>query len=378
MRFKKIIGIIHRWLGLSSGLVVFIVAITGCIYAFQIEIQYLTEPYRFVTAENKPLLPPSQIASIANKANPGKHATEITYNGKDQAFQAVFYEYEKTYDIAFIHPYTGTVLKVKDMKHSLFPWILEGHEFLWLPEDIGRPIVASATLIFLGMLLSGMILWWPRNKAGRRQRFSIKWNARWRRKNYDLHNVPGFYILLLGLTFAITGLTWGFEWFASASYKIASGGRTMVPYFDPGSDATAMNTKATPAIDQIWQRMQQEYPNAATMHIYVPQNHTSALDFAAGPDAGTYWKMDYRYFDQHTLREIPSPHLWKKYKQANGGDLLIRMAYDIHIGAIWGLPGKILVFFGSLIIASLPVTGFLIWWGRKKNAPGTILAGNLV
>jgi uncharacterized iron-regulated membrane protein len=366
MALKKLIRKLHLWLGLSSGIVVFIVAITGCIYAFQIEIQHFTEPYRFVSPENRPTLLPSEVAAIANKANPGKLTTEVLYSGKDRAYEAVFWEHEKHFDIVFINPYSGEVLKVKDMKHSLFPWILEGHEFLWLPESIGKPIVASATLIFVLMLITGLVLWWPRNKAGRRQRFSIKWNARWRRKNYDLHNVMGFYILLLGLTFALTGLTWGFDWFASGAYEIASGGKNMIPYFDPGSDTTAMQAKQVPAVDQIWLRMQQEYPNAETMRIYIPQNHTTSIDFAANPDGYTYWKVDYRYFDQHTLKEIPSKHLWKKFEYANGGDLVMRTAYDIHIGAILGLPGKVLVFLGSLVIASLPITGFMIWWGRKR------------
>jgi uncharacterized iron-regulated membrane protein len=47
------------------------------------------------------------------------------------------------------------------------------------------------------------------------------------------------------------------------------------------------------------------------------------------------------------------------------------MNYDIHVGSILGLPGKFLAFFASLIGATLPVTGFIIWWvkGRKKKKP---------
>jgi uncharacterized iron-regulated membrane protein len=42
------------------------------------------------------------------------------------------------------------------------------------------------------------------------------------------------------------------------------------------------------------------------------------------------------------------------------------MYYDIHIGRIIGLPGQLLLFFSSLIVASLPFSGLLIWIGRKK------------
>ncbi|MCK7554360.1 PepSY domain-containing protein [Chitinophaga sedimenti] len=45
------------------------------------------------------------------------------------------------------------------------------------------------------------------------------------------------------------------------------------------------------------------------------------------------------------------------------------MNYDIHVGAIGGLTGKFIAFFASFICASLPVTGFLVWWGRRKKKP---------
>ena len=65
--FKKLIGKIHLWLGLSSGIIVFIIAVTGCLYAFQEEIQNITEEYRFVEKQNEPFLPPSQLEEMAKK-----------------------------------------------------------------------------------------------------------------------------------------------------------------------------------------------------------------------------------------------------------------------------------------------------------------------
>jgi uncharacterized iron-regulated membrane protein len=46
--------------------------------------------------------------------------------------------------------------------------------------------------------------------------------------------------------------------------------------------------------------------------------------------------------------------------------------YDLHVGAFFGFPGKILAFIMSLFCASLPITGFIIWWGRRnKKKPTT-------
>ena len=48
-------------------------------------------------------------------------------------------------------------------------------------------------------------------------------------------------------------------------------------------------------------------------------------------------------------------------------DKLMRMNYDLHTGAVFGLAGKIFAFLISLLIATLPISGFYIWWGRNKK-----------
>jgi len=67
MGLKKIAGKIHLWLGLPTGLVVFIIGITGAIYCFAPELQQF-QSYRSVNSENKEFLPPSQFKKITKKS----------------------------------------------------------------------------------------------------------------------------------------------------------------------------------------------------------------------------------------------------------------------------------------------------------------------
>jgi hypothetical protein len=76
---KKITAKLHLWLGLASGLLVLFLGITGCILAFQREIENVTQPYRFTQVQAKPLLPPSALKDIADKALPGKKAHSVSY-----------------------------------------------------------------------------------------------------------------------------------------------------------------------------------------------------------------------------------------------------------------------------------------------------------
>ena len=102
----------------------------------------------------------------------------------------------------YMNPYTGEILKVKSASRGespdFFRFMLNGHRALWLPYTIGRPIVGVAVLIFVVLLLSGLVLWWPVKwiKSIRDKSFKIKWDASFKRVNYDMHNVFGFYSMI--------------------------------------------------------------------------------------------------------------------------------------------------------------------------------------
>jgi uncharacterized iron-regulated membrane protein len=368
MTVKKAVLKIHLWLGLLSGLVILLLGITGCILAFQKEIEGATQTYRYVAAQPKDFLPPSRLKEIGAAQLPGKHLHAVLYEGREKAAQVIFYQFEPDshYYVVYLNPYDGSVLKVKNMNRDFFRQVIMGHYYLWLPPHIGQPIVASATLIFVVMMLSGLVLWWPKNKSARKQRFSIKWNARWRRVNYDLHNVLGFYMTWVAIILACTGLIWGFQWFAKSVYTV-TGGKNSLVYQEPVSDTTQKATVQQPAIDVIWHKLKAEHPEAEMLEVHVPETKASPIAANTNPDAATYWQTDYRYFDQFTLKELPATSIYGRFKDAAVADKIIRMNYDIHTGAIFGLAGKILMFFASLIAASLPVTGFYIWWGKRKK-----------
>ena len=366
MTLKKWIGRIHLWLGLVSGVLIVFLGITGCILAFEKEIRNLTESYQFVEKQDKAYLPPSQLKAIAAKQLNGRPVVGLEYGSPGKAAFAAYYD-TVAYTIVAMNPYTGEVLKVKDMTKDFFRIVLNGHFYLWLPPAIGRPIVGSATLVFLIMLISGIILWWPKNKAAMKQRFSIKWNAKWRRVNYDLHNVLGFYMSWIGIFLAITGLVWGFDWFADATYYATSGGKQRPPHEHPVSDPKiAGNTDQV--ADKLWTAHRANMTDKESITVFYPVTATDPLEMGVNHRPGTYYKVDYYHYDRYSGEELPATGSYAGgFDEAGLADKLVRMNYDIHVGAILGLPGKFLAFFGSLIAASLPVTGFLLWRGRRKK-----------
>lgn len=369
MTFKKIIQKIHLWLGLSTGLVVFIISITGCIYAFQQEIQDATQPFRFSEIENKPILPPSVFEKEARSVLPAAHLHAINYPAQGRSVEAIFYSFKpEHYYIVYMNPYTAKVLEVVNMENGFFHWILDGHFYLWLSPEIGQPVTSYATLLFVFMLISGIVLWWPKNKSAARQRFWFRWKdiTKWKRKNYDLHNILGFYSSFLLLIIAITGIFFGIQWFTYLIYKAAGGEKNLL-FTEPVSQRAIATNFKKPATDLVWEKMKKEHTDAVSLEVHAIESDSSAIGANVNTKEGVFWSTDYRYFDQYTLKEIPAATIYGRLKDADTADKLIRMTYDIHTGGILGLAGKLLAFLLSLVAASLPVTGFMIWWGKQKK-----------
>lgn len=366
---KKTILKIHRILGLATGLVVFIVSITGCLWAFKEEVEGTYNEYKTVVEENNAFLKASTVKELAEKILPNRAIHGVVFGQPNEALEVIFYEAEPEvfYQSVFLNPYTGEFIKRIDHTTGFFAFIMNGHMRLWLPQQIGSQVVAFSILLFLLIIISGIVLWWPKKLKGLTQRLKFKWNdkTRWKRKNFDLHTVLGFYASSFGLVLAFTGCVMAFGWFYFIAYK-AFGGDKDPRFVTPNSEqVVTINKKEPKPYDDIVPMLMQKYKEAHSYEFHFPENDTTSILVEVENSKGLYYNMDYLFFDQYSSKELESGSIYGKYKNASFADKVIRMNYDIHIGAIGGLAGKIIAFLASLICASLPVTGTLLWYGKK-------------
>jgi len=206
---KKVVSKIHLWLGLASGLVVFIIGITGCIYVFEEELKtFFYKDREVITvpddAVKKPL---SELLLLAQKELGAEHpiqSIEISSaSNQTYAFRPVQIRDKNAYthfgEIVYyrklyLNPYTGEVVKNENTKYEFFTLVLRLHRNLLLNRNTGSLIIGTSVIFFVILLITGIVLWWPRNKAGIKRRISFTWKrtTQWKRKNYDLHSVFGF------------------------------------------------------------------------------------------------------------------------------------------------------------------------------------------
>lgn len=355
---------LHRWLGFISGLVVFIVSITGCIYCFQDEVQDAFFAHRNVTPlANTPFLQPSELKASAQSMYPKGIVSAVIYGNERRSAQVRIIVNKRTRNLYF-NPYTGALLHDEDFKSSFFPTIKAIHLYCFFPREIGHWVVSISVLVFIIIMISGLILWWPKKKSDRKRAFTIKWNGRWRRVNYDLHNVLGFYATFIAIILAITGLAISWDWVSDGLYNAVNLGKH---YPDEKqqyvSDTTFKHPMTAGLLDSSYTFARKHSGNHQMMLIFWGPKSNATLLISTFPQVGHYSYADNFVFDRYNGKVLQN----QPYAAKSPGLKFNGMNYDIHVGQIGGLTTRLMAFLASLICASLPVTGLILYIGKKKK-----------
>lgn len=380
MTFKKISGKLHLWLGLTAGLVVFISLLAAAVFVWE---QELNEWYHhdkiFVKSIGRERLPMDTIIAKARTLAFADSTLTFMNVDSDPAKAFSFMNYKPAvkkgwtwasgmdaYSRIYVDQYTGEVLGAIDMRYDWIFSIRMLHQCLLINYDVGHYIVGFATLIILIMVVTGIVLWWPKNKAALKQRVWFRWKdtTRWKRKNYDLHNIGGIYSFFFIIIFALTGLVWTFDWWEDSVYRMLGNDPQKV-FPKPPVPAPAENGVSN-VLDLVLADAAKRVPGWENMGISILRKEDRAISmnvkYTSGRSGWNEWD-NYYYHPKtgelyHTITHDQKT-LGAKWRNSN---------YPIHVGSIYGWPTKLLATFIALFCASLPVTGFYIWWGRRKKA----------
>lgn len=376
---KKVSGILHLWLGMASGLIVLIVSLTGCIFVFEKEIFDLTHSgLVYCERPSGKVKPLSELLVIAQLALGEKKPIRNVEVFSDPARSYIFttsktdkkaknvwnyFQQVKYYQEVYINPYTGAYLGTVDRKYEFFNIVRRIHQNLLLPYETGSLIVGSSCLMFLILLITGFVLWIPKTKNGWKQRFTIKWTAKWRRVNYDAHNVGGFYVLPVAMIIVVTGLVWSFDWWENGIYRIL--GSKQRPTFNIEQPVLEIQSKPSGnLLDKVFQAGVNKKLPFERMTISIPEKSATPYRVFMGLSRGSGWSSS-NYYYYHGLSGKQYGQLLQQDKSL--GQKWRNTNYDIHTGGVYGLSTKILAFLASFFCATLPITGFYIWWGKRNK-----------
>ena len=374
-QLKFWLGQVHLWGGLVSGIVVLIVSLTGCLFVFEDEIRSITQKKeRFVKPQNREKVALEHISGVVAKEFPKKQIEQIRVFAdpsrsiivklvdvkKDKNNKGAKEEKESKKEAYAFNPYTGQLVGKQDLEHDFMHAVEDMHKTLFLGE-IGKWIIKINVVVFLVMLLSGLYLWWPRKKNQRRLAFNLTMQGKFQVVNYSFHNTLGFYFLIPLLLITLTGIWWAIKPVQYATYA-ALGQKMKEPKKLVSIYQAGMNFSADAAFGSV----ATQYAGWNEAHINFAKNDTEPLKVNLKYPYEIYKKSNVFEFDQYSGKVLKS-ELFADYKIA---DKIKHSNRDLHTGQNFGIFGKLLAFFASLFAASLPITGFLIWYQRKyKTKP---------
>lgn len=353
--FKKYIRFIHLWLGLCSGLIVFIVSITGCLYVFEEEIRAVSQrEILYVAPQGKAFIGLEKILDNFGDIAPGEKISLIRTNeASPNATVQLSVGKDKIY---YFNPYDGAL--VYKSTPDWLDTVEEIHMSLLLGEW-GKFIQRWSVVVFVLLLFTGLILWLPRNMRLLKQALTVKRKASIKRINFDLHNVLGFYASSILIIIALSGLFFAFKNVKTAVAFVV--GAKLNDGNKQNTASPALTGSKSSRYSSIYRNAMLEYPGATATSLSVRKNGELRLrliyPYKWARNQNTF------YFDEPTGRLLRA----KLYKEFNQSDFIEATNYDLHTGKLFGLFGKIIAFLASFIAATLPVTGLIIWLKKKKK-----------
>ncbi len=361
--FRKFMTDVHLWLGLASGIILFLVCFSGTMLVFEKEIESIfAEELRVVPSSEK--LSIDELTSRMSEKGTVSSVSIPTEASEAYEFRVKTSPKDRRGTTFMMDPYSAEILKPEPSPlDEFFSIMFRMHRWLLLDTSIGRPIVGVATIIFLFLSISGIIIWFPKKWKWKafKPGFKIKWSANWKRINHDLHNTLGFYSCIFLVIMILTGLCWSFEWYREAGSQVLGtkifGGRggPGITSEEPGSEIISLSEAYTISNSEL--------TYAGKTNISIPQEDTNVFEIRKyGDDNWSPSTSDLLVLDRNG--SVVKKELF------DDKDLNVQVASlmkPLHTGEIFGTLSKIIYFLACLIATSLPVTGTIIWLNKMKK-----------
>lgn len=381
---KKAFRKIHLWLSVPFGLIITVICLSGAALVFEDEVTELCRRnlYYVEKVSGAPLPVEYLIEKVAGTLPDSVAVTGVSISSDaERAYQVNLSKPRRA--SVYVDQYTGEVKGRHERApffltmFKLHRWLLDGMKpdggIFW-----GKMIVGISTLMFVFVLISGIVIWWPRTKKALKNSLKIAVGKGRRRFWYDLHVAGGMYALVLLLAMALTGLTWSFSWYRAGFYKVfgvemkqrAGHGALQTVHGTPqtahggksgrNSSEEGRGNREHTSSYTCWQQVYEELKarNAGYKQITV-SNGSASVSFER---FGNQRAAD-RYAFNPQDGEITEVTL---YKDTDASGKMRGWIYSVHVGSWGGMFTRILTFIAALLGGTLPLTGYYLWLRRIR------------
>jgi uncharacterized iron-regulated membrane protein len=214
----------HLACGVTAGLVIVVLCVTGTALMYQREMQLWADTHSYRTADpaGTPDAPASAIVAAAETSAGQGPATSLVLRADPTMPAAVTVGSTTLY----VNPHTTTVYGegTGGRLRAFFATMTSWHRYMAASLEnraSGRVVTGAANLIFLFIVASGVVLWWPR---------SLRWgalrNGVWFRRgltpkarDFNWHHVFGFWSAVPLLVVVSTAVVMSYPWANGMLYR---------------------------------------------------------------------------------------------------------------------------------------------------------------
>ena len=395
---KKIFRKIHLWLSVPFGLIITLVCFSGAMLVFENEVNewFRRDLYYVETVKESPLPMDKLLEKVATTLPDSVSVTGVSISSDPgRAYQVSLSKPRRA--SLYVDQYTGEV-KGKSERSGFFMFMFRMHR--WLLDSMnpgnegifwGKMIVGVSTLLLVFVLISGIVIWWPRTRKALKNSLKITATKGWKRFWYDLHVAGGMYALIFLLAMALTGLTWSFPWYRTAFYKVfgVEVQQRAAQGHEQKSDAQKRDTKlvahrekkregnevqkgersgrpennhsdmysvTSPFVywQEIYDKLRRQNPEYKQISISSGTASVSFNRFGNQRASDRYsFNTDNGEFTETSL-----------YQHQDKSGKIRGWIYSVHVGNWGGMFTRILTFIAALLGTALPLTGYYLWIKR--------------
>ncbi len=367
MTTRRVLFQIHWFLGITAGLVLALMGVTGAIMSFEDEIMAALSPGVVTLAPSRaPRLAPDALIAAASRQHGGVRVTQIVIERDPTLAAEVTFAPPKGVrrgDHVFVDPRTGALLGPANGE-AFFRTVMDLHRWLALPggpNGVGRQITGFAALSLIVFALSGLYLRWPRRALDWRSWLVLDLHKTGRNLYRALHAVIGGWLIVFYLLSAMTGLTWSYDGYKRGATYVLTG--------KPGKGEKAGERRDEPSgpalpVAPAWAQLIVREGDRFARVAITPATGDKPVVMRVLPSGARFDRMtDELRFDATTGALVKA----EPYARRSAGATLAANFYALHTGAFFGIVGRILLFASSLTMPLFTITGFLLYFARRRS-----------
>lgn len=387
---KKVFFETHWFLGITLGIVLSVVGVTGAMLSFEHEILRAINPgVLSVEARQQPLLTPAELAEKVKTADPARTVTGVTVSSDPTEPARVMLAPLQGAgggprgETRLVDPYTGEALG-QPAGQAFFRFTMQIHRWLaggeFGAQDVGKQIVALSTIACIIFCVTGLYLRWPRKPLDWRVWLALDLRLKGRALLWRLHIIVGTWLLIPYVIMSLTGLTWSYEWWRGALMDLAGAPRpAQMGQMQAGGPqqggpqggsrqegSRQGGGQPAPAVDlaAVWTVFNGQVKSYDTASIRLPTRPGQALQVTyRDADAPHERANNTLTLDPKTL--APTGH--RRYADLPLGQKLVGSFFPLHSGEYFGVVGLVVFMLASLAMPLFAVTGWILYLARRKR-----------